>query len=198
VKHVIADSAGVGDALLRFSQIVGGAVNALAGSRGLSALQLQILWLLDRRDGTETVGNLARRFLISAPTVSDSLRVMAEKGLITKSRQGRDSRAVDVAITALGREAVAATAELHERLNRIISAWDENRRTEIQTALFALIRGLQSDSPSFHDRMCVTCRHFAINCDIDSASAPYYCRSLSTPLRATELRFDCSLYDSCA
>lgn len=184
------------DGLLRISQILGGALNALAGSRGLSALQLQILWLLERRDGTETVGNLARRFMISAATVSDSLRVMAEKGLITKSRQRRDSRTVDVAITALGREAVAAATALHERLNRIIAEWDETRRIDLRAALFALIAGLQSDSPTLHDRMCVTCRHFAINCDLNSDSAPYYCRSLSGPLRATDLRFDCPLYET--
>ncbi len=188
------ESERISDGLLRFSQVLGGALNTLAGSRGLSALQLQILWLLAQRDGTETVGDLARRFLISAATVSDSLRVMAEKGLITKSRQSRDSRTVDVAITALGHESVAAAAALHERLNRIIAEWDESRRIEVLAALFALISGLQAGSPALHDRMCITCRHFAINCDLDSGSAPYYCRSLSGPLRPTDLRLDCSLH----
>lgn len=185
------DVARIADGLLRVAQVIGSLNTASAGALGLSALQLQMLQLLAQRSGSETVGFFARRFMISAPTVSDSLRVLESRGLVSKSRDSADARVVNVAITPEGREAVAAAAASAEKLKLLVAGWDEGRRAEILPALIDLIDGLQREGMIPVDRMCVACRYFAINCDTEGGSAPYFCRFINAPLRALDLRVDC-------
>lgn len=181
----------IADGLLRLAQVIGSLNTATAGAQGLSALQLQMLQLLAQRDGSETVGFFARRFMISAPTVSDSLRVLESRGLVSKNRDRADARVVHVAITAAGREAAAIAAASAEKLQRLVAGWDERRRAEILPALIDLIDGLQREGMIPVDRICVACRYFAINCDTEGGSAPYFCRFINAPLRALDLRVDC-------
>ncbi|HWO56632.1 MAG TPA: MarR family transcriptional regulator [bacterium] len=181
----------IADGLMRLAQVIGSLNTATAVARGLSALQLQMLQLLAQRGGSETVGFFARRFLIKASTVSDSLRVLESRGLVSKRRDHADARVVHIAITPEGREAVAIAAASAEKLKRLVAGWDEGRRAVILPALIDLIDGLQREGAIPVDRMCVACRYFAINCDTDGGSAPYFCRFINAPLRALDLRVDC-------
>lgn len=185
----------IADGLWRFGQVIGAASNSAAGEVGLSQLQLGILTLLARRDQGETVGFFARYFMISAATVSDSIRVMEAKGLVTKSRETHDARSVRITITAEGRESVTRSSTALERLRRIVAGWDERKRSEILPAIIALIDGLQKQGAIPADRMCVACRYFAINCDPETPEAAYYCRLIDAPLRAIDLRVDCPEFE---
>lgn len=166
-----------------------------AGSQGLSQLQLEVLSLLVGRKSGEPISFFARRFMISAATASDSLRVLEAKGLITKTRDRDDARSVLVTITDAGRRAVSGSAAVMTKVLGIVSDWDGGRCEEILPAVIALIDGLQKEGVVPVDRMCTSCRLFAINCDLESQSAPYYCRFLDIPLRTIDLRFDCPDFD---
>lgn len=191
-----ADIVRISDGLLRLVQVLGAITNASAGVQGLSQLQLEILTLLAGRGTAETVGFFARRFRISDATVSDSLRVLESKGLVTKLRGHDDRRAVYVAITDAGREMVMRANVWTEKLRRIVSGWDEHRRAQVLPAVIELIEGLQKEGMIPVDRMCAACRYFAINCDTDSGSAPFFCRFIDAPLRTLDLRVDCPDFES--
>lgn len=186
----------IADGLWRFGQVIGATSNSVACELGLSQLQLEVLTLLTRRDQGETVSFFARHFMISAATVSDSIRVMETKGLVTKSRARHDARSVRIAITGKGRELVTRSAIALERLRRIVAGWDERQRSEVLPAVIALIDGLQKQGAIPTDRMCVACRYFAINCDSETPEAAYYCRLIDAPLRTIDLRVDCPDFES--
>ncbi len=177
--------------VFRLAQILAATVSSAAAIRGVSQLQMEILALLADRKSGERVGSIARRFMISAATISDSLRVLEAKGLITKTRDRDDARSVLITITDAGRQATSAYAASIEKVLGIASEWDESRCAEVLPAVIALIDGLQKEGAAPVDRICTTCRHFAINCDLESQSAPYFCRFLDIPLQVTDLRIDC-------
>ncbi len=185
------DKVQIADGLIRVAQVLGATIQSAAGLNGLSQLQLGILEVLAKRSEGMPVSDLARRFMISAATVSDSLRVLDAKGYVTKSRGSTDGRSVTVKITESGRE-VGATAMIWvEKLRRIIGEWDETRRAHVLPALISLIDGMQKEGMIPLDRMCVACRYFAINCDPAADAAQYYCRFIGAPLADNDLRVDC-------
>jgi DNA-binding MarR family transcriptional regulator len=166
-------------------------MSSAASTRGLSQLQLEILSLLASRKSGQRVGSVARYFMISAATVSDSLRVLETKRLITKTRDPDDARSKMVTITDAGQVAASGFSVVIEKVRQIVSDWDEDRRAEVLPAVIAVIDGLRDEGTVRDDRMCTSCRYFAINCDLESHSAPYFCRFFDLPLQVRDLRVDC-------
>jgi DNA-binding MarR family transcriptional regulator len=178
----------------RLSQLLGSRASASAQITGLSALQAQILAELNSRTDSLSVGFFARRFQVSDATVSDSIRVLAGKGLVAKTRGKVDARAVFLTITEKGREAATASSSWMEPLGKLIAEWDQRKREEVLFALITLIAALQGEHGT--DRICFSCRHFAINCDSHVESSPYFCRFFDAPLGGIDLRIDCSEFDA--
>jgi DNA-binding MarR family transcriptional regulator len=180
--------------LLRLSQVIASREHVAATARGIPALQLQILDILTNHDKPESVSSLARRLSITSATVSDSVKVMEMKGLVTKSRQPHDGRSVHIGITDLGQEIVASSLVWQDTLKSIVYDWDRDRRGRMMHAILSIIAGLQRDIATPIDRTCLSCRHFAINCDVNSGSVPFYCRAVPTIISETDLQIDCDLY----
>lgn len=134
--------------------------------------------------------------MISPATVSDSLRVLAAKGLITKTRHRGDARSVLVMITDAGREAATGAAQTLETVRQVVADWDERRLSELLPAVSELIDHLGKDNAACVDGLCLACKHFAINCDREGSSAPHFCRAFNLPLREVDLRVDCSEFKS--
>ncbi len=198
VRDFSEDARRIADVFLRLSEVLGSAATTAARSQGLSALQLQIISLLARRGTSEPISYFARRFMISTATVSDSIRVLEQNGLVTKTRQKGDSRTVHVAITEIGREAVTSSAIWVENLRNIVAGWDERRRAEVFPALLEIIDGPRIEGMVPVDRMCVACRYLAINCDVGESAAPHYCRILNIRMQTLDLRLDCPEFEPVA
>jgi DNA-binding MarR family transcriptional regulator len=190
------DISKVATGLMRVSQVLGSQATAAAGFSGLSALQVQVLNDLISRGGPLTVSHFARRFQISTATVSDSIRVLTEKGLVAKVRDRADARAMLVSITEKGRETAVKSSIWTERLKRLVAEWEQNRQDEVLSALTAIIVAFQKEGVVSTDRICVACRYFAINCEMGESAAPHYCRFFNTPLRATDIRIDCPEFET--
>src|SRR5690606_23550551 len=67
----------------------------------LSPIQIQVLQLLDVRR-TARSADVAREFELTPATVSDVIRVLGEKGLVSKARSATDARVQIVQLTPLG------------------------------------------------------------------------------------------------
>lgn len=182
--------------ILRLAKVVEARTSSIAVAQGISPLQLGILSFLAGRYSGVPVSVLARRFMVTLATVSDSLRVLEEKELVTKSRHPDDARLVLIAITDVGSEVGKASAAMADTVRRIVSDWNGNRRAEVFPAIVELIDGLRREEAAPVDRVCAGCRHFAINCESSSQSAPYYCRFYATPLHAVEMQIDCPDFES--
>ena len=84
--------------------------------KGINPTQAQILVALNGasafgEEGGLRLSALAERLAVSAPTVSDSVRALVEKGLVVKQKANDDGRALALALTDHGRELAADLAK---------------------------------------------------------------------------------------
>lgn len=179
------------DAIARLAQVIGSVTTGLAASRGLSALQLGILTYLAAAGEPKTLGEVANRLRLSAPTVSDSVTSLANRGLLSKMPGRDDTRTVQIEITEAGRALCQDSGLRTERLGQLLESWDVGRQSTVFQAVLELIEALQKPSSPRSDRCCVGCRHLAINCDVVPDAPPHYCRALNLRMQTLELRLDC-------
>lgn len=181
--------------LFRIGQALANARGAAAAERGVSPLQLQILIDLEREPGgVSTAGALARRYGVSAPTLSDSLAVLTRRKLVTQRPSASDARVRELRASAKGKAlAQRALADLDQLVRVCEQMPSEERERGLSTAL-DLIRRFNDLGWIRSDRMCVTCRFF----ERDRAAktpTPHWCRLIQRPLAAADLRVDCPEHD---
>lgn len=195
--HVQAESpeAKIAVGLIRVGQALSAMRNSFAGDAGLSGLQVQLLIDLAASARPRGISHLAGRHGLTAATISDSIRVLAEKGLVTKSTSVADGRAVNISLTREGRHVAAAASEWAQMLVDVVSSWDENRRGEVLAALVSLIGAMQREGWIQTDRMCTVCRFFERD-RYPGTSSPHHCRFIDAPLRLVDLRIDCPDFEA--
>ncbi len=177
--------------LLRISQALANARGAAAGEQGLSPLQLQILIdLTNEPSGVGAAGVLARKYGVSAPTLSDSLAALVRRKLVTQRPSASDARVRELRATAKGRTlAERALADLDQLVGVCAQMPHEEQQRSLGAAL-DLIRRFNELGWIQADRMCVTCRFFERD-RAPGTPAPHWCRLISRKLAAADLRVDC-------
>ncbi len=177
--------------LLRISQALANARGAAAAERGVSALQLQVLIdLSNESSGLGTAGALARKYGVSAPTLSDSLAVLVRRKLVAQRPSASDARVRELRATAKGRVlAQRALADL-DRLVEVCVQMPHDEQQRSLSAALDLIRRFNALGWIQADRMCVTCRFFERD-RAPGTPAPHWCRLISRKLAASDLRVDC-------
>ena len=109
----------------------------------LTMPQLKVLAVIARAASAAsgrgpTVGDLARRLHLSAPTVTGIVDRLNAAGLVERTRLAADRRVVEVVATEAGRRLLADVfAAREERLRRAIARMDEDDAQ-------ALLRGLRA------------------------------------------------------
>ena len=110
--------------------------------REVSLPQLQVLMELQEVEPV-TVGELARRLSISAPSTSSIVDRMEEHGLVERVRNSEDRRVVHVAVTERGRELVSEFTGLRrEHMQRMFDMMTADELRDV-------IRGLEAMSRMF-------------------------------------------------
>lgn len=79
---------------------------------GLTYPQYLVMLALWESDG-QTVGELGRRLHLDSGTLSPLLTRLESAGLVTRSRQGADTRRVVITLTSAGRELRAEAERIH-------------------------------------------------------------------------------------
>jgi DNA-binding MarR family transcriptional regulator len=178
-------------ALLRLEQALASGRAAIAGTQSLSPLQSQVLLdLLHGAGGDQTAAHLARRYGISAATLSDSLAVLARKRLLRAVPVRDDRRRRNLSLTRSGvRAAERAQARL-DVLVRLTHELDPAVRATCLQAVIHLIRRCHDLGWIATDRMCVTCRFF-VRDRAPNRPQPHFCQLIERPLGPGELRIDC-------
>lgn len=153
---------------------------------GLSPIQLQVLLFLSFHEPqTCKVGYLAQEFNLTKPTISDAVKVMAQKGLLERVAEPTDSRSHSLQLTESGRQMVARTSGFAGVLQQLVGELETTQKQVLYESLFTLIYQLHRRGLITVQRMCNTCIHYEYTGQV------HHCGLLNIPLETDNLRLDC-------
>lgn len=155
-------------------------------SNALSPLQIQILvFLMFHRPVQCKISYLAREFNVSKPTISDSVKLLLERKLLTKQEDLRDKRSFSLSLTTEG-ESIARNSSLFAgSIETPLSGFSDAQKKQLLNTLLHLIKGLSDEGIISVQRMCLSCRFYSKN------RSSHFCKLLHTPLQDQDLRIDC-------
>lgn len=158
--------------------------NAAAVDCGLNPLQLRILQVVGNAHRAVSIGFVADELEISEPTASDSVRVLAAKGLLVSKPQSTDRRIKHLKLTAEGR----ALAERFSRSSQLrLGNLPFPVLQRLSGDLHQLVAELFFSGRLQHARICATCYYFAVGA---KGELPL-CGLLQKRLTVADLRSDC-------
>ena len=155
----------------------------------LNPAQTQLLtFLLKHKNQVNRVGLLAKEFIISKATISDTLSSLERKELIYKLFTPGCKRNFVIQLTPAGekaaRQADLYTAELLSAVNHIPG----NARQKLFAALGDIILHLHSTGQIPVQRMCLSCKYH------QQMGKQHYCNLLKRLLKVPDLQIDCPDY----
>jgi DNA-binding MarR family transcriptional regulator len=173
----------------RLGQALRGMLRDAARQHGLSPIQLQLLIQIGQRnDGEARVGALAERFDVTAPTVSDAVAALVDKGLVRRSPSERDGRMVRLTPTEEGMRVMRLAETWADPLLHLLEAVPRPAKLAAFDVVSLLIEGLHDAGVIGLARMCRTCRHLRSKAE---GETQFWCDLLKMPLRSEDLRVDC-------
>lgn len=162
-------------------------------AHGLSALQAQIITFIYRRS-TATFTQLAQHLSVSKPTISDAVATLLDKRLLKKTINKLDARGYNLTLTQKGRTESIVLGSYAAPFLDSVRMLSPPQKTALWEALLHLLRTMELQGLIPHQRMCVTCTHFAR----EFKGSDYYCRLMNLPLPIADLRLDCAEHERAA
>lgn len=154
----------------------------------LSPIQVQVLIFLLHHDKEKCkVSYLASEFNMTKATISDTVKALEQKGLISKEYTERDTRSFVINLSGKGKEIAGQTSLFTRELQVPIGELDAGDKENLLLSLVAIIRHLNKAGVITPQRMCFTCLHYRSESD----GQGHFCQLLNQPLAASELRVDC-------
>lgn len=166
-----------------------------ANEEGLSATQGQILAALATH-GALTGTELSQRLGVTLPTISDSVRVLVEKTLVTKSPDPRHPRASLLTLTKKGAQLGARARSWPEFMAAAVADLTAEEQRAFFSGVLKMIRSLQQQGLIPVSGMCVTCTHFRAN--VRLGPSPHHCAFVDAPLASEQVRLDCPEHELAA
>ena len=165
------------------------------GERGLNPTQGQILMLLGQQQSGLRLSEIAAELAVSAPTISDSVRVLVEKGYVHKSRAKDDARAVAIRLSSAGVRLFQRLDSVSGTIQAVLASLPEFDQVHLYRTMLRVIRELQNGGRIPASRMCVTCRYFRPNVHQDT-ERPHHCAFVDAAFGDRTLRSDCPEHDA--
>ena len=152
---------------------------------GLSPIQIQLLIFIKNHDSSlANVSQLAREFNMKKPTISDAVKVLFQKELITKE-SGSDARAYTILLTEKGKSVVDSLKDFGEPVKDILDELDPREKDALFQSLAKVIFKLNQRGLIDVQRTCFGCRFY------EKSSNGHYCQFIKKPLLENEIRLDC-------
>lgn len=157
---------------------------------GLSPIQIQILiFIAFHKQELCNVSHLAKEFNVTKPTVSDAVRVLNKKEMVSKDFSFSDSRSYSLRLTELGKKLVSDTNDFSQPLKKQIDKFNENDLESLLGSISELIYKLNRNGILTVQRTCFGCVFYQNNNGTD------YCNLLQKELKRTEIRLDCPEFE---
>jgi DNA-binding MarR family transcriptional regulator len=157
-------------------------------ANGLSPLQIQIVIFLAFHPALHCkVSYLAQEFNMTKPTISDAVRVLEEKKLITKEQSESDTRSYSMHLTEQGQVLAQRASSFARKFDTPLTQMPPIEQEALLGQLLSIINSLHKEGILTTRRACSTCAFFAQN----PMNATSYCIFLKQTLLASDIRVDC-------
>ena len=159
----------------------------------LSPIQIQILIFLQFHSLEKCkVSYLANEFNMTKATISDSVKVLLAKKLVSKETDPSDTRSYTLLLTDEGKKIAKKTSLFASSIEQPIDKLSQEQKTIMLNGLLKLIYDLNRSGIITIQRMCFSCSHYK------AENGSHYCNLLKSPLTESELRVDCPEYQRIA
>jgi len=159
--------------------------------RGMNPTQAQSLAFLARSQPLGArLTELADQLAVTQSTASESVSALERKGLVERTRDPADGRAIRITLTETGRSAAAGVEVWPDLLLEVVEDLDAQEQGVLLRLILKMIRGLQVRGEIPPHRMCVTCTHFRPHVH-DDPELPHHCAFVDAPFGDRQLRVDC-------
>jgi len=152
----------------------------------LSPIQIQILIFIYFHSLEKCkVGYLADEFNMTKATISDSVKILLSKELVTKETDPNDTRSFSISLTNEGKKIAKKASLFASSIEQPIEKLTHEQKKIMLSGLLKLIYDLNKSGVITIQRMCFTCSNYQLEKDI------HYCKLLKSQLAESELRIDC-------
>ena len=155
----------------------------------LTPIQVQVLiFLLHHSEDKRKVSYLAKEFNMTKPTISETIKVLQQKKLVSKENEPGDSRSYIINLTEDGKSIATKTSFFTEKIRTPIDNLHQDDKENLLLSLLSIIRHLNNAGIITIQRMCLTCLHY----ENSEQGKKHFCKLLNQSLNATDLRIDCA------
>lgn len=154
----------------------------------LTPIQVQVLiFLLYHSPEKRKVSYLAQEFNMTKATISDTIKTLEQKKLITKEQECHDTRSYIIQLTEKGEEIAHMTSLFSREIRNPIDKLHPDDKENLLLSLLNIIRHLNRSDVITLQRMCFNCAYYR---STDSGHN-HFCTLLNQNLQTKDLRVDC-------
>lgn len=154
----------------------------------LSPIQVQVLiFLLHHSEEKSKVSYIANEFNMTKATISDTIKTLEQKSLISKQYEAHDTRSYVIHLTDKGKEIAGKTSLFTQEIRTPIDILSPDDKENLLLSLLNIIRHLNRSEIITIQRMCMTCLYY----QSPNQRQGHFCRLLNQTLAVTDLRIDC-------
>lgn len=154
----------------------------------LSPIQLQLLIFIKyhNSDKQRRIASMAREFNLTKATISDSIKVLEQKGLIKRTDDAFDSRSFNFSLTDHGSKLTGMIENFTLPLDGAIATLSTQQKDQFLMLVLDLIFRLNQTGIISTQRMCFTCFYYR-----GDRQQNHFCNLMQKPLAIDELRIEC-------
>lgn len=154
----------------------------------LSPIQVQVLiFLLYHSSEKRKVSYLADEFNMTKATISDTIKTLEQKNLITKEYEANDTRSYVIHLTKKGKDIAGKTSFFTKEIQAPIEKLHPDDKENLLLSLLNIIRHLNKSEVITIQRMCMTCAYYQPS----DKGQRHFCKLLNQNLHVADLRIDC-------
>ncbi len=154
----------------------------------LSPIQVQVLiFLLHHSEEKRKVSYLADEFNMTKATISDTIKTLEQKKLITKVYEPHDTRSYIIHLTESGKDTAIKTSYFTKEIRTPIDKLNQDDKENLLLSLLNIIRHLNSSEVITIQRMCMSCAYYQSS----GQGQEHFCKLLNQRLHVNDLRIDC-------
>lgn len=158
---------------------------------GLTPLQIKImLYIAGHEPELNTVSNLVRELMVTKATISDSIKALEKKRMITKKLDTKDNRSFSIWLSPKGEKSIEELQNLMQPFEKALHNLSTESSERLYVELYSILKTLDSSKTINIQRDCLSCKNYRSD-GINHA----FCMKLRTQIKAHEKRMDCPVYE---